>query len=164
MSVFQAYLGGQQRQAYDKGMSQSMNPMEAYGQEAGIMSGTEAVDGVTAEAQSALDKLFSAYGSRLPINSAYRSPEHNAKVGGAKHSQHTHGNAFDLDVSDLPEAERIRLIELARSSGFKGVGVYDNALHFDVGPERAWGPSYSRDSLPKWASAAVSNPMESYLR
>ena len=39
---------------------------------------------------------------------------------------------------------------------FRGIGVYDNALHFDVGADRAWGASYSRDSLPAWAAGAVS--------
>mgnify|MGYP000848976313 FL=1 len=116
-------------------------------------------EGVTPGANAAFASLQTAWGKPLKVNSAYRSPEHNAKVGGAKNSQHTHGNAFDVDVSDLSEADRVDLITKARASGFKGIGVYDNALHFDVGPERAWGPDYHRGSLPAWASGAVTSPV-----
>lgn len=109
-------------------------------------------------ALAAWDSLVQKYGD-LKVNSAYRSPEHNKRVGGAKHSQHTHGNAFDVDVSGVSRAERLALIEQARASGFKGIGVYDNALHFDVGPDRAWGSDYTRNSLPEWAGGAVSSPV-----
>ncbi len=104
--------------------------------------------GISAPAQSAFTALSDAWGKPLKINSGYRDPAHNAKVGGAKGSQHVHGNAFDVDVSGYSEAERMALIEKAKAAGFRGIGVYDNALHFDVGPERAWGADYTRGSLP----------------
>lgn len=104
--------------------------------------------GMSSNALAAWDSLLSSWGEPLAVNSAYRSPEHNAKVGGAKHSQHTHGNAFDVSVAHLSPEQRQDLVRKARDSGFRGIGVYDNSLHFDVGPQRAWGPSYSRDSLP----------------
>lgn len=106
-------------------------------------------------ALQALARLEQVAGRGFTVNSAYRDPEHNARVGGAKHSQHTHGNAVDIDVSGLSTGERNELIRLARASGFQGVGVYDNALHFDVGPERHWGPDYSRRSTPSWALPAL---------
>lgn len=109
-------------------------------------------------ALAAWDSLTRAYGSPLSINSAYRDPEHNKRVGGAKNSQHTHGNAFDVDVSQLSQDERIALIELARKNGFRGIGVYNNALHFDVGPDRAWGSDYTGKTLPSWAAGAVGVP------
>ena len=108
-------------------------------------------DGVSPKAMEAYRRLEEMTGGPLRVNSAYRSPEHNAKVGGVKHSQHMDGNAFDFGVSHLNQAERGQLIEQMRAAGFRGIGVYNNALHADVGPERAWGPSYSRDSLPEWA-------------
>lgn len=119
---------------------------------------TAKAEGVTASAQGALDGLQKTWGKPLNITSAFRTPEHNAKVGGAKNSQHTHGNAFDVDVSGMSQSERVALITQARTSGFKGIGVYDNSLHFDVGPDRAWGPSYHSDSLPGWAAQAVRAP------
>lgn len=112
-------------------------------------------ENMTPEAIAAWKALAQKWAVPLRINSAYRSPAHNEKVGGAKHSQHTHGKAFDVDVSNLSQEERTRLIQEARAAGFQGIGVYNNALHFDVGPQRAWGPSYSRDSLPDWAKPAL---------
>lgn len=116
------------------------------------------MNGVSDSALAAFRQLEELTGGPLKVNSAYRSPEHNAKVGGAKNSQHTHGNAFDVSVSHLDEAARGALIQQAKQAGFKGIGVYDNALHFDVGPERAWGPSYSRDSIPEWAQSYLGAP------
>ena len=48
--------------------------------------------------EAALDRLQtlrSRLGKPLIVNSAYRSPEHNRRVGGAKHSKHLEGAAFD---------------------------------------------------------------------
>lgn len=111
--------------------------------------------GMSPEALAAFAALESAAGRGFGVNSAYRSEEHNAKVGGAKHSQHTKGNAFDIDVADLSEAERVALIQQARAAGFGGVGVYNNALHFDVGATRAWGADYRSGSIPDWARGAI---------
>ena len=94
-------------------------------------------------------------GASFKINSGYRDAEHNAKVGGARHSQHIDGNAIDIDVSDMSRDERVKVIEKASALGFTGIGVYDTAIHLDLGGRRAWGPSYHRDSLPKWAEAAI---------
>ena len=104
--------------------------------------------GMTPNALAAWDRLNGAWGKPLSVNSAYRDPEHNRKVGGAKNSQHTHGNAFDVDVSSLSPDQRQELVRQARASGFNGIGVYQNALHFDTAGRRAWGPSYGRNSLP----------------
>lgn len=105
-------------------------------------------------AMEAMNSLSQSY-PNLRITSSYRSPKKNAAVGGAKHSQHMHGKAFDLDVSHIDQEERIQLIRQARKSGFSGIGVYKNSLHFDTGPTRAWGPSYGSESLPSWAHEAV---------
>ena len=107
--------------------------------------------GVSDAAAAAYGRLVDAYGQPLTINSAYRDPKHNAEVGGADNSQHTHGNAYDIDVSNMPHEERVALANLAWDAGFRGMGFYDNSLHFDVGDPRGWGPSYSRDSIPEWA-------------
>jgi hypothetical protein len=112
-------------------------------------------DGISEEAAAAFARLQETYGSPLTVTSAYRDPETNARVGGASGSQHLHGNAFDIDVSGLSIEERVELIRMAQQAGFRGIGVYNNSLHFDVGAARAWGPSYSRDSLPGWAAGVV---------
>lgn len=110
---------------------------------------------ISTAAQTALDRLTQSWGQPLTITSGYRDPARNASVGGARNSQHTHGNAFDIDVSGLSPQDRLALADAARAAGFQGFGFYDNSLHFDVGAPRAWGPSYSRDSIPGWAAGWV---------
>jgi hypothetical protein len=114
--------------------------------------------GVSDPAQAALANLEAAAGRTFDINSAFRDPARNQRVGGANNSQHTHGNAFDIDVRGMSIEERQRLIVQAREAGFGGIGVYDNTLHFDVGPTRHWGPDYRSTSLPGWAAEAVGAP------
>ena len=102
-------------------------------------------------ALAAWGKLTDAYGQPLTVTSAYRDPKRNESVGGAGNSQHMHGNAYDIDTSGMSYEDRLALADMAWNSGFRGVGFYDNSLHFDVGDPRSWGPSYSRDSIPEWA-------------
>lgn len=99
-----------------------------------------------------MDRLTQSWGQPLSVTSGYRDPATNARVGGARNSQHTHGNAFDISVAGMSPEQRLALATAARNAGFQGFGFYDNSLHFDVGAPRAWGPSYSRDSLPGWAA------------
>lgn len=72
------------------------------------------------------------------VVSGYRSPEHNAKVGGAKHSKHMEGTAVDISMvgHDPHLFERV-----ARRAGFLGFGFYpeNNFMHIDLGPKREWG-------------------------
>ncbi|WP_226779019.1 D-Ala-D-Ala carboxypeptidase family metallohydrolase [Oceaniglobus trochenteri] len=115
--------------------------------------------GVSDEAFRAYRALEGITGRKFKINSAHRDPKHNEDVGGANQSQHIHGNAFDIDVSDLSIPERQQLIVQAREAGFGGIGVYRTALHFDVGKERAWGPSHGVETVPDWAREAVQHPV-----
>lgn len=125
----------------------------------GWQKGREIFANQSAPAMASFKALEDALGFPLKVNSGFRDPAHNAAVGGAKNSQHTHGNAFDVDVSGMSVEQRQEIIRKARAAGFSGIGVYDNALHFDVGGDRAWGPSYGRDSLPEWAAEAVTAPI-----
>lgn len=91
--------------------------------------------------EDALDKL-QALRDRLRkpliLTSAYRSPEHNRAVGGAKNSMHMQGIAFDvrMDNHDPHEFEAA-----ARAVGFTGFGYYPRSgfMHIDTGPARSWG-------------------------
>jgi hypothetical protein len=107
---------------------------------------------ISTAAQTALDRLTQSWGQPLSVTSGFRDPAYNASVGGARNSQHTHGNAFDISVAGMSPEQRLALATAARNAGFQGFGFYDDSLHFDVGAPRAWGPSYSRDSLPGWAA------------
>jgi uncharacterized protein YcbK (DUF882 family) len=110
--------------------------------------------------KSGVATLQEAWGRPLPVVSGFRDPARNRKAGGAKHSQHQHGNAVDIDVSDLSKEERLNLIRLASSQGFTGIGVYANSIHLDYGKRRSWGPSHSSDSIPGWASAVISDHLK----
>jgi hypothetical protein len=91
-------------------------------------------------ALDALQALRRDVGKPLVIASAYRSPEHNAKVGGAKDSRHMRGDAFDVVmVGHDPAAFAVA----AKRAGFTGFGFYPASkppfLHIDMGPPRTWG-------------------------
>ncbi|MER9217857.1 D-Ala-D-Ala carboxypeptidase family metallohydrolase [Mesorhizobium sp. M0644] len=124
-----------------------------------IASGSADVAHVRPEVLDRFQQMQDAFGAQLPINSGFRDPERNAKAGGAKHSQHMDGNALDIDVRGMPIADRVRLIETASAAGFTGIGVYNNAIHIDLGARRYWGPSHSAESLPSWAADVIGRHM-----
>ena len=68
------------------------------------------------------------------ITSGYRSPEHNANVGGAENSYHTHGDAIDIYIPAGKESQRIELEE-AYKSYFSEVLYHDagTGLHLHLG-------------------------------
>lgn len=102
-----------------------------------------------------LDTLRSQWGKDFRLNSGYRDPRYNRIVGGAKNSQHTHGNAVDIDVSDWSQDDRLRFLQTASKLEFGGLGVYDNAIHLDVGPRRAWGKDHTATSIPTWSRSVI---------
>lgn len=92
----------------------------------------------------ALDKLQAlrdTLGVPITLVSAYRSPEHNRRVGGAKNSYHLRGCAFDVNMANHDPM----LFELAaREVGFRGFGYYPKSgfMHIDLGPARQWGARF----------------------
>lgn len=117
------------------------------------------MDGVSPDAQRTLAALQRRWGRDLPVTSAFRDKAHNTRVGGAKKSRHMKGDAFDIDVSGLSLPERLRLLNTASETGFTGIGVYNNSIHLDMGPRRAWGPSRKSESVPGWAAPVVARHM-----
>lgn len=90
-----------------------------------------------------LQALRDALGVPIVIVSAYRSPEHNRRVGGAKGSYHMKGCAFDVSMANHDPD----LFEMAaRSMGFRGFGYYPKSgfMHIDTGPARTWGERFAR--------------------
>lgn len=78
------------------------------------------------------------------INSGYRSPEHNAKVGGARNSQHTHGNAADISLKGMTDEQKVATLEASIQADARGLGIYNGGttLHADTRQGFAtWGPS-----------------------
>ena len=76
----------------------------------------------------------------IQINSGYRSPKHNAKIGGAKRSQHLLGTACDIVVSGhTPQEVAIVIEELIRDGKMKhgGLKAYSSFTHYDIRGIRA---------------------------
>ena len=79
-------------------------------------------------------------GRPITINSAYRSPEHNAKIGGVKTSQHLLGKAADITIESLKPAEVYRIIEDLIDMGEMlqgGLGLYKTFVHYDIRKTKA---------------------------
>ena len=87
-----------------------------------------------------LQTLRDYLGRPITINSAYRSPEHNAKVGGSKTSQHLLGKAADITVQSLKPVEVFAIIEDLIDLGVMlqgGLGLYDTFVHYDIRKTKA---------------------------
>ena len=96
---------------------------------------------VNDDALDRLQALRRALGKPMIINSAYRSQEHNKRVGGATGSKHLSATAFDVSMANHdPET----FIAAARRAGFSGIGTYprSNFVHIDTGPARTWGDPF----------------------
>ena len=97
---------------------------------------------VNERAMDMLQSLRDVAGKPFIIRSAYRSPEHNKAVGGAKASKHMEAIAFDIDMTNhFPD----EFIAAAEAAGFNGIGTYPNSnfLHIDARPAPArWGKPF----------------------
>ena len=81
-----------------------------------------------------LQTIRDFFDSPVIINSAYRCPEYNAKVGGASKSQHLTGNATDITIKGFTPDQVAEIIEgLIRIDAIEegGLGRYDTFTHYD---------------------------------
>lgn len=66
-------------------------------------------DDIVANLQKLVDNVLQPvrefYGKGVKVNSGYRSPEVNASVGGSKTSDHCKGQAADIEIPGVPNAE-----------------------------------------------------------
>lgn len=83
-----------------------------------------------------LDKLREEIGVPFTPNSAYRSPYHNANIGGSPKSMHIEGRAFDIPIKGKITREAIHAA--AKKVGFSGIGDYNSFVHVDNGITRYW--------------------------
>lgn len=87
-----------------------------------------------------LQALRDHLGRSITINSGYRSPAHNKRIGGVRNSQHVKGTAADIVVSGMSTKEVALAIEQLISRGDMlqgGIGVYPTFVHYDIRKTRA---------------------------
>lgn len=86
-----------------------------------------------------LEAVRNYIGRPMHINSAYRTPAHNRKVGGATHSQHVLGTAADISTRGWTQEQRREFVRIVRGLGFGGIGIYPTFIHVDVRANKvAW--------------------------
>lgn len=78
-----------------------------------------------------LQQIRDHFKASVSINSGYRTPAYNKKVGGAAYSQHLYGMAADIVVKGVePKKVYAFADSLLPYSG--GVGLYKTFVHVDV--------------------------------
>ena len=82
-----------------------------------------------------LDEAREFAGIPFIINSAYRSPEHNAKIGGKPNSSHLKGLAVDIKATD--SRTRFLVLEALISVGFNRIGIADTFIHVDLSKDKS---------------------------
>lgn len=116
------------------------------------------LEGVNTDLQARLQDAFAAVGlDTIRFNSGHRSPFENRKAGGAENSQHLHGNALDIDVTNMKITERVELVKALSAAGVTGLGIGSNIIHADLGGRRAWGYATAAGGgeVPKWAQGVI---------
>ena len=76
-----------------------------------------------------LDKARELANIPFTINSAYRSPEQNARVGGKPNSSHLRGLAVDIRAND--SSTRYIVLNALISVGFNRIGIASSFIHVD---------------------------------
>ena len=82
-----------------------------------------------------LDEAREIAGIPFVINSAYRTPEHNAKIGGKPNSSHLKGLAVDISVTN--SRQRFIVLNALLEVGFTRIGIADTFIHIDLDNEKS---------------------------
>lgn len=93
-----------------------------------------------AELAVQLQIIRAHFNAPIKVNSAYRSLEHNRKIGSKDTSQHVLGKAADIVVKGYTPDEVADAIEFLIMTGMikeGGVGRYNTFTHYDIRGERA---------------------------
>lgn len=82
-----------------------------------------------------LQVLRDHVGAPIHINSAYRHPEYNRRIGGVPNSQHLTASAADITTKNLSPRQLKNLIEKLIKEGKMhngGIGLYPGFVHYDI--------------------------------
>lgn len=88
-----------------------------------------------------VEKLRTLVGTAVTVNSGYRTPDYNKKIGGELHSFHLTASALDIRVIGWEPKLLAELWEGLIRLGLipdGGLGVYESFVHVDLGPPRRW--------------------------
>lgn len=81
-------------------------------------------------------------GEPIRLNSGYRTPEYNKRIGGAKNSQHVKAKAADITVKSKTPRQLAAIIEKLiseRKMKQGGIGIYPGFVHYDIrGTKARW--------------------------
>ena len=78
------------------------------------------------------------FGKKVVMNSGYRTPAHNAEVGGAEDSYHKKCMAADFFIPGVPKSQLIAYARRCRWSAASGCYPGRDFIHIDV-RSRPWG-------------------------
>ncbi len=76
-----------------------------------------------------LDEARELAGIPFKITSAYRTKEHNAKIGGVANSSHIKGLAVDISINS--SRQRFIVLNALISVGFNRIGIAETFIHVD---------------------------------
>ena len=100
-----------------------------------------------------LEKIRQHFGMPVHINSGYRTPEHNSRVGGVKNSYHTKGRAADIVVQGVKSLDVARFAETFVCGG---VGWYEakSFTHIDTRPRHVLWKDSGSNTVRSFGSPA----------
>jgi uncharacterized protein YcbK (DUF882 family) len=91
-------------------------------------------NGIDPKLLELLESIRTHFDAPITINSGYRSPKHNAVVGGAKGSYHVKGMAADIVVKGVPASKVYNYLNVFHKGG---LGRYKTFTHVDVRDDKA---------------------------
>ena len=94
---------------------------------------TEQRDAIFALVRKVLQPLRDLYQKPMKVNSGFRTPELNARVGGVATSQHCKGEAADIETGNHTESYRLARLAKTTPAIFKEIDqmiLYPTFVHF----------------------------------
>lgn len=111
----------------------------------------EVIANLRALCEQVLQPVREHYGKGVKVNSGYRAPEVNAAVGGSKTSDHCKGQAADIEIPGVPNAELAQWIEANLPYTQLILEFYTKGI-----PDSGWvHVSYDPNNLKKQSLTAV---------
>lgn len=83
-----------------------------------------------------LTQLEIHMGFELTINSGYREPEHNDKVGGVKDSEHTYDPAEGVDVLCKQGVTRYKMLQWLFKQDIRRIGIGKEFVHIGIAEDK----------------------------